>query len=362
MTSAARSRWILVPVLIASIALVWWVRRRPPVYPVAYIGDRSATMWSTTALVRQEVGTLGYGEKVSVIKQSGDQAQVRAENGAQGWVDAHMLMSVGMWQQVADLLTQARRMTPQALGHTRALSNVHASPGRDSPRIFQFGRNVPVFVLERRVVAAPAAGGASTEEGTAANGGKPEDWLYVLRAGPGAASPAPNVESPRPIGAGTSPLGVRTALAAGNDAPIAGWMMARFVELDPPQPIADYASSAAMRIVAWAVLNTVADGEVTKPQYLVAGGHGGEGQLCDFTSLRVYTWSAHAQRYETAYVENNLCGRLPIKLAQTAGGTEFQFADPEAGEPSPRLYRMKQTVVRRVRDVNPLPHSTRKAR
>src|SRR5208283_2187719 len=49
-----------------------------------------------------------------------------------------------------------------------------------------------------------------------------------------------------------------------------------------------------------------------------AGSTGPDGQPCDFTLIRVYTWGAGRRRYETAYVESNLCGTLPI-LVQTAG-------------------------------------------
>ena len=65
---------------------------------------------------------------------------------------------------------------------------------------------------------------------------------------------------------------------------IGGWLLGRFVELDVPQPLADYASSAGMRIVAWTELNRVnaASGKLM-PQYLLVGTHGPEGQPCDFT-------------------------------------------------------------------------------
>ena len=58
MASPARSRWILAAVLLAGIATVWWIRRRPPEYPVAYVAGRAVTLYSTTAQVRQAVATL----------------------------------------------------------------------------------------------------------------------------------------------------------------------------------------------------------------------------------------------------------------------------------------------------------------
>jgi len=62
--------------------------------------------------------------------------------------------------------------------------------------------------------------------------------------------------------------------------------------------------------------------------------------------LRVYTWGEKRKEYETAYVEGNLCGKLPIRVQQTADGPEFRFAD--ANSTGERVYVMHQTVVRRI--------------
>jgi hypothetical protein len=130
--------------------------------------------------------------------------------------------------------------------------------------------------------------------------------------------------------------------------PIAGWVLARFIEPELPGPVRDYASSSDLHVVAWFELSRVPDGSGGQvPQYLVAGSHGGEGQACDFTMLRVYTWSTARRRYETAYVESDLCGHLPIQVSQSSTGPEFHFAN--AGKkPAERMYVMYQTVVRRV--------------
>jgi hypothetical protein len=168
---------------------------------------------------------------------------------------------------------------------------------------------------------------------------KLEDWLLVLRTappGPGAATAA----------GGAPAVSPRTSSAA-PAVPIAGWVLARFIELDPPAPIPDYFNAAGIHVVAWVVLNTAPDPSGPQPQYLVAGARGGEGQPCDFTLLRVYTWGASRQRYETAYVENNICGRMPIRVSATPAGADFRFADP-AQDGAERLYRMRQTSVRRV--------------
>ena len=105
--------------------------------------------------------------------------------------------------------------------------------------------------------------------------------------------------------------------------------------------------------MAWFELNRVPDGAGGEaPQYLVAGTRGGEGQACDFTMLRVYTWGTARKRYETAYVESDLCGRLPIRVSHNVTGPEFRFAE-EGGNNTERTYVMRQTSVRRVREKSP---------
>jgi hypothetical protein len=351
MASAMRTRWIPAVVLLVVTVLIWRWRRQPPQYSAAYVGDQSAILWNTTAQVRRQVGALRFGEKVAVLRRSGDDAEVRSDDGIQGWIDARLLMAPELWMRASDLLASVRTMPVQANGHTRTLSNVHVEPSRDAPRLFQFERNVPVVVLERRVNAVPEATQVASQEGSATSDEqkpKQEDWLLVTRAEP--AKPDASQASAGVLAArGENP-------DAGADIPIAGWVLARFIELDPPSPISDYASSSGLHVVAWAVLNRVSDAGSDRPQYLVAGTHGGEGQPCDFTALRVYTWGAARNRYETAYVESDLCGRFPIRATGTPSGAEFRFAELDENG-AERVYQMKQTVVRRVRGGKPSPRA-----
>ena len=148
--------------------------------------------------------------------------------------------------------------------------------------------------------------------------------------------------------------------AAGGPAGlVAGWVLASFIELDLPGPVKDLASSADLHVVAWFELNRVSDGAGREmPQYLVAGSRGGEGQVCDFSMLRVYTWGTARKRYETAYVESDLCGRLPIRIAAGPKGPQFKFADLDDSNLD-RTYEMVQTAVRRVKAAPPIvarPH------
>ncbi len=362
-----RGRGFILIVLILAALLYWRLHPgSPKVISVGYVADRDVILWNTLAQVREEVGEVHYGDRVEVLRVEGAAVQVRTPTGTIGWVrDSRQMMDSDLWGKSAGLIERARTLPVQARGRTKTVSNVRVEPGRDGQRIFQFARGTHVLILERAVADAPQGPeeNAREEKASAADeqSSKQEDWLLVLRAidSPGSAdSTLPSEIAPAGVkrSTGDSVSGgpvlaqsIPTAVG-GSAGPVAGWVLARFVELDLPDPVKDYASSADLHVVAWFELNRVPDGTGGEvPQYLVAGSRGGEGGACDFTMLRVYTWSTSRKRYETAYVESDLCGRLPIRLSSGAKGPEFHFPDVDEGG-ADRTYVMVQTSVRRVKD------------
>lgn len=317
--------------LLAVILAFVYVRTRHPKTPieVAFAGNREVIVYSTTAMVRSPVATLSFGDRVDVMQRFQDQVQVRTKAGVTGWASERDLISADLWQKARDLEAKAAAMPIQGRGHTKVLSNLRLDPGRDAQRIQQLTKGVPVDVLSRRPVLVPASRTTSQEESAVEPATeKKEDW-WLVRA------------------------------HAGSDLTLSGWLLGRFVELDVPRPIPDYASSAGMRVVAWFELDRVPDGPGRqKPQFLVLGTHGPEGQPCDFTMLRVFTWGAKRERYETAFVESDVCGKLPVSVTpgappargRVAADAEFSFQDIGHGAPETRRYTMHQTVVRRIRE------------
>ena len=292
---------------------------------IAYAGNRQVTLWSTSAQVREPVATATFGARLRIVRSFDDHVEVRTDSGQTGWVNSRELVSSELWDQARGLAKQAGAMAIEARGHTAVLSNLHIQPGRQAPRIDQLTKGVPLLLLERRVVDYQAADGHAAEEEevstAAAQPGRKEDWWLVLARTP-------------------------------DDGAIAGWMLGRFIDLDVPQPLPDYADSAGVRIVSWFELNRVPDGAgSTRPQYLVLGARGPEGQPCDFNEVRVYTWSKKHQQYETAFVDNSVCGKLPLSLksvpAEHADIT-FSFLDVSSGAPERRAYHMDDTIVRRI--------------
>lgn len=300
----------------AVVAWVWW-RAEPKPIGNAYAGMGDISLWDGTGPVRRQLGTLSYGERLVVLSRYSDSVEVRTPKGKIGWVNTGKLIEPAVWQQLGELAVKIRAMHSQALGHTSVLSNVRIGPGLSSPRVGQLRANTPVEILRRAVV---ARGGVKSPGGNAVS--RRQDWLLVRARAP--------------------QLGQ-----------IAGWVYGDFIADNPPAALVPYLSSAGMQPVAWFALRKVADptrGLV--PNYLMLGTDQPEGSACDFDMLRVFTWSRGIHQYATAFVQNNLCGRLPVDVTFESGRHKsvlFRFPNVGRASVSTMTYRMQDTIVRPVR-------------
>src|SRR5262249_51675463 len=267
-----------------------------------------------------------------------DFVKVKTSAGTVGWVDGRLLMDPPLWQRSEDLLKRAEALPVQATGRTKVATNLRVEAGRTAPRLYQFGRGVPVQIVARATADWAQAG--DEKESSEPQDTKKEDW-FLIRA-----------VATRPPGESSARTAVQPTTTEPGDqnVPLAGWVIARFLELDVPEPLREGASAANLRPIAWFELNRAEDPSGEKPQYLLAAARGAEGQNCDFSVLRVYTWNRKKSRYETAFIENDLCGILPIRTGKSAAGQpEFRFFNADDAK-NQRVYRLMQTVVRRVRE------------
>jgi hypothetical protein len=332
-----RKLLVAVPLLCLVALLAWYFRPKHETLGEAFVSERSVTLWSSVAQVREPVGTLHYGDRVDVLAQRNDNTKVRTAAGT-GWVDARFLMKPALWQRSAALLEQVRPMPVQARGRTKVATNLRVEPGRNQPRLYQFARGVAVEVVGRAV--ADWSQVSDEKETAEPQEAKKEEW-YLVR---GLATRPPGESA----GKSTEPN--TTTQSCDQTIPIAGWVIARFIEYNLPEPVEEGVASANVRAVAWFELNRVPDAAGEKPQYLLAGSKGSDAQPCDFTTLRVYTWDAKKTRYETAFIENDLCGDLPIRVGRgPKNEPEFRFHEKDGGK-SERVYHLVQTVVRRIRE------------
>ncbi|MFZ0820817.1 MAG: hypothetical protein WAM91_12165 [Candidatus Acidiferrales bacterium] len=401
-------KWIIGGLVLAIIiGLYWRLHTSTHVLGEAYVADQSVTLRTTLAQVHQRAGDAHWGDQVEILNRSGADTLVRTPAGLEGWIDSHALIDAATWQREVQLQSTSHAIPLQATGHTKVFTNVHLYAGRDATRIYQLTGGVTLAIVGRAAVEVPKTpGGSGTvlqapanekKKGDASKRESPkyEEWLLVYplpaRPTPASADSAPLAPSSQPAGGpqaapsanpenpsaqakegdlvmGRAPTQRQSAGALAVP-PLAGWVIARFVELDLPETLRDYATSAGMRPVAWFVLNYASDPDIAggKPQYLMAGNHSGPGvgfggpngiagmdsQTCDFNSLRVYTWGEKRHRYETAFVESNLCGYFPIRASKQprTGDPEFRFTALESnGAKLERVYAMHQTSVRRLRE------------
>jgi hypothetical protein len=346
--------------MVLVVALYLRFHHSTPPLETAYAGSRTVTLYSTSAQVREPLTTVSFGDHLEVLQRFQNQVKVRTSTGVVGWTEEGDLLSADLWQTLQDLETKSASMPVVARGHTRVLSNLHIEPGRDSPRVRQLNKDISIEMMARQPELVASAAIPSAEEGSADTPAteraksvdRNSDRKSNDRKTKGRRSGERDADE-KPEPKKEDWWLVRAHMT--DQTILAGWLLGRFVELDVPSPLPDYATSAGMRVVAWTELNHVPS-ESGKPmtQYLLLGAHGPEGQPCDFTSLRVYTWGTQKGRYETAFVESNLCGKLPVQRLQSAGpeaDVTFSFLDSSNGAPERRTYQMHQTIVRRVKDV-----------
>lgn len=325
MNTPLNRKIVVIGVVLVALAVgaywLFWPRR--PVLGVSYVNGRSATLWSTTAQVREATATLAFGDRLEILDRDGGFAEVRTAKGQDGWVDMRSLVRSEEWEQAMALLAKAKQMPVETRGHTKVVGNLRTEPKRQADRVLQLSRDVPVDMLERQVADVPVVKSDDAAENEDVEPRK-EDW-WLVRA------------TPRDQGE------------------IAGWVLGRFLTVDLPEPLPDYVSGAGIHPVAWFVLGQVPDSSGgVAPEYLVLGTHGTEGLDCDFTILRVYSPLTKRPGYGTAFVESNVCGHLPVNLtAATPPGDEalFQFrATDGAGRSTDRKYVARETGVHRLND------------
>lgn len=333
-----RNLLLAVPLLAAVVLLAWWFRPSPRALGWAFVSDRNLTVYSSLAQVRRPLATLHYGDKVEILSRRNENVQVRRNENVVGWVDGNRLMGPELWLKSAQLLELTRALPLQSRGRTKVKTNLRAEPGRAAPRLYQFTRGVPLEIMGRGVAEwVPAADEKDAPE--APQESRKEDWFLVR----GVAVAAPGEGAARVDAPGVQEL---------NDepVPVAGWVVARFVELDLPDAVRVATLASDLRPLAWFELNRVPDPSGDKPQYLVAGTRGPEGQPCDVTALRVFTWNVRRSRYETAFLANQFCGSLPIRVGKgPKGEPEFRF-NAMSLKKEELVFRLDQTIVRRVRN------------
>lgn len=298
-----------------------------PVLGEAFVGPATLQVRKELAARAELVATLKHGERVDLIGRRRRFYQIRTKNGAEGWVDGRQLLSPELMEQLGALAEQVAKAPSQGEATVFDLLNVHTEPNRQSPSFFQLGpgkyADLIAYVRAPRVafqapelIPAPpppqprAKKKLETEIPPPPAGrppGVPANWLSLSGNPSGAIAPKPPSAESAPM----APV-EDWALLRDKDGR-AGWALARSLFIAVPDEVAQYAERA--RISAYFAIGEVAAKGETKKVWLWAALTPGVTDR-DFDSLRIFTYNTRRQRYETAFIERNLRGWLPILVSR----------------------------------------------
>jgi hypothetical protein len=287
-----------------------------------YVAATQVRMRDRLAQVFNTVATPKNGDKLEVLERQKRFVRVKNADGQEGWVEQRYLIGEDVFQQFQKLSADHSRTASQGQGITRSEVNMHITPERDSPKLYQLHENAKLEVLQR----------ASSE--------KPANLVHTPSKPTKPGEPPP----PKPM---EDWWLVRSQTRV-------GWVLARMVDLDVPLEVAQYAEGD--RIMACFVLSEIDDPQLGKkvPQYLMLLSEPKDGQPFDYNQARVFTWNLKRHRYETAYRERGLYGRFPVIVGQESFGTEGTLPTftlrvlGERGSVLERKYKLNQPIVRRV--------------
>jgi SH3-like domain-containing protein len=294
-------------------------RRHRKAAEIAYVSVPQAILRDRVATVYSKVGVVKNGDRVEVLERERRFVRVRNDSGTEGWIEQRYVVPQQVYDGFQKLAQQEQNDPLQAAGTTRNDTNIHLEPGRETEHLYQLNQGTKVSVFKRATAEKilPGAALAQPANDQSAKSFILEDW-WLIR----------------------DPQGHM------------GWVLERMVDLDVPLDIAQYAEG--QRIVAYFVLNQVADADKKVPQYLVALTEPKDGMPFDYNQVRVFTWNVKRHRYETAYRERNLDGVLPITVSEENFDKEGNLpvfvlrVKDDAGNVSERKYKLNTPIVRRV--------------
>jgi len=124
-----RKLFIAIPLLLAVAVAAWFFRPKHEVLGEGYIGERSVTLWSGVAQVREPLDALHYGDRVEIVARHNGQCK-SANHQRRNWMDRCALADeTALWQRSAKLLGEAQELPVQARGRTKVATNFARSAG-----------------------------------------------------------------------------------------------------------------------------------------------------------------------------------------------------------------------------------------
>lgn len=297
-----------------------------------YVWMRELYLRDRVAPVNERVARVVNGDRLEVLETEGRFLEVKTSEGKVGWVEEHEVLDQATYDKFQQLAKDSASDPVLSKGILRESYWLRDAPGRESDRFYLLKANTKLQLLER--VSVP----------------KPE------------AMPLIPVKSAVPA----EPVYEDFWLARDPQGQV-GWVRGGALDEDVPTDIAVLIPNE--KVVAAYVIRRVNDPETGTglvPEYVAALTPWKAGLPYDFDQIRVFTWNVRRHRYETAYLEHDLEGYLPVKVGQETFGKEtdpvfsFEVATgdsaridaktgrAEAGTAATESFRMEGVIVRRV--------------
>jgi hypothetical protein len=339
---------------------------REPVLAEAYVAPATLQLRAELVSGAALAATLHHGDRVEIIGRRRRFYKLRTASGKVGWADSIQLLSTRGMEHLRELSRQTEEAPSQGQATVFDVLNVHTAPNRQAPTIFQIQPGAKVEVIAHELVPRapynpPAPLLPAIDPVTPVKKKKkkkepqvpppprpkppppPADWLRMSAA---ANQPQPASPDPRPLQAPAAKTAVEElwSLVRARDGK-SGWVLARMLFMSLPDEVAQHAERA--RIAAYFhVGDTTGKSGASHPAWLWAtSSRPREG----FDSLRLFTWNTRRNRYETAYIERNLTGFLPVIIERGASGAATGFAAVVAekdGALQTRVYTINGLRVR----------------
>ena len=405
----AKAAFFSIPIaLLVCWGLSGCNRLRPqPKTEIVYVLAKETFLRDRVAAVSNRVAMVQNGDRLELLDRDRRFLKVKTRKGEIGWIEEHAVVNPEVVSGFDQLKKAQDRDPVVATGVLRDDGYLHLKPGRDTDRYYLLPEDDKLQLLLRasvpKLVGPQASGSASSiasvyaaserkaaekaraarekaAEERAANKDSatisfnpsppppPAEWLETPEptAGDEAASPPAAPDAPPPPPAMEDWWLVRDSQGR------VGWMMAKRIDVDVPDTIAQYAEGQKM--VAAYLLRKVYDPDSSfddkqVPEYVTVLNPYQDGLPYDFNQVRVFTWNTRKHRYETAFRQRNLQGYLPVVIASQSGDKEgpeptFQITqgigdsvsiDPDTGVARPTSTQVSTYVLEdeRVRKVGP---------
>lgn len=301
-----------------------------------YVWMRELYLRDRVAPVNERVARVVNGDRLTVLEHQGRFMRVKTSAGKVGWVEEHEVLDQATYDKFAELAKESAHDPVLSKGILRETYWMHDLPSGTSDRFYLLHPREKLELLER--VSEP----------------KPVPSWVALQAGKGGKPVAPELED---------------FWLARDSAGQVGWIRGGALDEDVPEDIAILVPNE--KVIAAYVVRKVSDPEATTPdhevpEYLAALTPWKSGLPYDFDQIRVFTWNVRRHRYETAYLEHDLEGYLPVKVGEETFGREtdpvFSFTvatgdsaqidaktrRAEPGTAATESFRMEGVIVRKI--------------